>query len=94
MIAHGVTMNSTDHIKNFSLPLTEILNSELEFGNEIVETSDGWPSPNSITIFLRKPFFKEYSVPNLEFRDVNDPHWWKSEYFDERTNHILACKYD
>jgi hypothetical protein len=87
-------MISKEHIENFSRPLTEILKKEIQSGNEIVETSSGWPSPNSIIIFLRKPFLEQYLKEDIEFREVNDPHWWKSEYFDKKTNHILACKYE
>jgi len=87
-------MTSKEHIENFSKPLTGILENELHLGNEIVETSGGWPSPNSIVIFLKKPFLRDYALEDLEFREVNDPHWWKSEYVDKKSNHILACKYE
>jgi len=86
-------MKCEEHIKKFSKPLTEILNSELLLGNKIAETSDGWPTPKTIIVFLNKPFKKKYLSSKIEFREINDPHYWKSEYFDKKTNHILACKY-
>lgn len=87
-------MINQEHIRNFSEVLKEILESELEAGNEIVETSQGWPEKQTIMIFLGRPFLKEYQKPNIEFREINDPHWWKSEYLDRASKHVLACKFD
>ena len=81
------------HIGNFSSTLTKILNREIELGNEIVETSKGWPDQNTIIIFLKKPFIDEYKIKNTEYRNIDDPHYWKAEYFDSSTNHVLACKF-
>lgn len=82
-----------EHIDNFSSTLTQILNREIELGNEIVETSKGWPDLNTIIIFLKKPFIDEYKIKNTEYRNIDDPHYWKAEYFDSLTNHVLACKF-
>lgn len=87
-------MINKEHIQNFSKVLNEILESELKAGNEIVETSEGWPEKKTIMVFLGRPFLKEYHKLNVEFREINDPHWWKSEYFDKSSKHILACKFD
>lgn len=86
-------MTTQKHIDNFSLTLTKILNKEIELGNTIVETSKGWPDENTIIIFLDKPFNDEYEFENIEYRNIDDPHYWKAEYFDKLTNHILACKF-
>jgi hypothetical protein len=83
-----------EHIVNLSDSLKEILDSELKAGNKIVETSKGWPEKETVIVFLGHPFFNEYKRPNVEFREINDPHWWKSEYFDKSSKHVLACKYD
>ena len=86
-------MKTQEHIDNFSLTLTKILNHEIELGNEIVETSKGWPSKKTIIIILKKPFIGEYQLENTVFRNIDDPHYWKAEYVDNSTNHVLACKF-
>ena len=86
-------MTTQEHIDNFSLALTKILNQEIEFGNEIIETSKGWPDENTIIIFLKKTFIGKYEFENAEYRSILDPHYWKAEYFDRTENHILACKF-
>ena len=86
-------MITQEHIDNFSLTLKEILNREIDLGNEIIETSKGWPDGNAIIIFLKNPFVNEYEIINVEYRNIDDPHYWKAEYFDSSTKHILACKF-
>jgi hypothetical protein len=85
---------SEEHIEKFSALLTEVMKSEVALGNKVVETSAGWPEPRTIMIFLQKPFLKKYDTGYLEFREVNDPHYWHSEYYDKSTGHILACKFE
>lgn len=86
-------MTTQEHIDNFSWTLTKILNQEIELGNEIVETSKGWPDENTIIILLKKPFTTEYQLDNIEYRNIEDPHYWKAEYFDNSKNHVLACRF-
>jgi hypothetical protein len=86
-------MITQEHINDFSLPLKTILNLEIELGNEIIETSKGWPDKKTIIIFLKKPFVSDYKIGKLEYRNIDDPHYWKAEYFDNSTKHILACKF-
>jgi hypothetical protein len=81
------------NLEDFSSELTKILIQEIENGNEIVETSKGWPNQNAIIVILKKPFIKEYKIKNVEFRNINDIHYWKDEYYDSSTNHLLACKF-
>jgi hypothetical protein len=69
------------------------LESELLLGNEVVETAEGWPHDDTIIIFLKKPFGRNYKDEKLNFREVNDPHYWKSEYLDKATHHIIVCKF-
>ncbi|MGF7040208.1 hypothetical protein M2273_003468 [Mucilaginibacter lappiensis] len=87
-------MITQEHIDNFSSELTKILNSELRLGNEIVETSKGWPNEETIMVFLKSPFIGCYKLNDIDYRDINDIHYWKAEYFDKSTNHGLACKFD
>lgn len=86
-------MIDQNHIENLSSMLRKILLKELELGNEIVETSQGWPDKNTIIIFLKKPFIDEYSLDNTVYKNIDDPHYWKEEYFDQITKHIIACKF-
>ena len=82
-----------EHIDNYSTTLTKILNQEFELGNEIAETSKGWPDEKTIIIFLKKPFMSNYTFEDVEYRNVDDPHLWKAEYVDHLTKHVLACKF-
>jgi hypothetical protein len=86
-------MTTQEHIDNFSLTLTKILKQELKLGNKIVETSKGWPDNDTIIIFLGEPFKTTYDIDNIEYRNIDDPHYWKAEYFDTSTKHVLACKF-
>jgi hypothetical protein len=86
-------MKTQEHIDHFSTTLTKILEREIRLGNQIVETSKGWPKEETIIIFLRKPFIDNYKNDNIEYRNMDDPHYWKAAYFDKITNHILACKF-
>ncbi|WP_051224159.1 hypothetical protein [Flavobacterium tegetincola] len=86
-------MIKKDHVNNFSATLKRILDKEITLGNKIVETSEGWPHANSIMVFLEKPFFQKYQLEKIEYRHINDPHYWKEEYFDGELNHTLACKF-
>lgn len=81
------------HIENFSPALLKILKQELLIGNEVVETASGWPFEKTIIVFLKHPFSNSYMAKDVEFREINDIHYWKSEYVDHKTNHILACKF-
>lgn len=76
-----------------SQPIEEILNAEIAYGNKIVESSQGWPDKESTLILLEKPFHKTYSTDKLEYRDINDPHYWKEEYIDKSNAQTIACKF-
>lgn len=87
-------------VKRFTGVLKDILELELKAGNKIVETYDArdgtFPVPNSIMIFLEKPFKTPIQKDSnkIEYRDVNDPHYWKAEYFDKENLQFLFCKFD
>jgi len=77
--------------------LKEILERELSAGNEICETYEGdWPQEGSVMVFLSKPFKTpiQHDLPHIEYALVNDPHYWKAQYFDTTTNVYLCCKFD
>jgi len=86
-------MIDNNHILILSQSLKEILTAEIIYGNKVIETSECWPKANSIIIFLEKPFHKIYSLYNIEFKEINDPHYWKSEYYDNLSEQILACRF-
>lgn len=70
-----------------------ILEQELALGNTIIETNEGWPKEKSTFILLKNPFHKKYSLLNLKFRELNDPHYWKEEYQDEDNLQTIACRF-
>ncbi len=87
-------------VQRFKGDLNTILLSEIAAGNWIVETyeskePDHFPLPNAIMIFLEKPFLTPVrkDLPNIHFRTMNDPHYWKDEYFDEENIQFLCCKF-
>jgi hypothetical protein len=86
-------MKTQAHIDKFSSALKIILIQEIELGNEITETLKGWPDEQTIIIFLKKTFARKYTLENVEYRNINDPHYWKAEYFDRATKHVLACRF-
>lgn len=86
-------MTNPSHLKQFCEILARILREEVEKGNRIVETASGWPRPETIIVFLAKPFIGDYRHLPLTYTDVNDSHYWKADYSDEQSGHILACKF-
>jgi len=71
----------------FTGKLREILDFELSINNKICETyKENWPYKGSIVIILEKPFsppiFK--NISGVEFKNINDPHYWKAEYYDKK----------
>lgn len=91
-------MVNKEHIMLLSNELKKILQSELDAGNQIVETSIGGFSKtelNHLFIFLEKPFQTpiKKNISGLEYVEVNDTHYWKAEYNDKRNHQTLACKF-
>lgn len=72
--------------------LRAILEAELAAGNEVAETSTGWPDPDSVFVRLRNAF-RSRATPlpeGVEYQELNDPHWWKAEYRASKPRHVLA----
>lgn len=83
-----------EHLDSFSDKLNRILLTELKRGNEVRETSKGWPQKTTIMVFMKRPFTQRYHLyEGVKYRELNDPHYWKAEYFDKSTNHVLACPF-
>lgn len=87
-------MTTQKHIDELSETLKVILNAELKLGNEVVETSKGWPDDNTVIVFLKKPFLNTYESDAIEYIDVDDIHYWKSQYTDKLTGHVLASNFE
>lgn len=69
--------------------LEQLLQGELDAGNTVREVSIGWPKDSSVFMKFNRPVTA--TIPDwLEFREVNDPHWWKAEIYDPRTGHLFA----
>lgn len=83
-----------DHIEMFSERLKNILNNEIKLGNEIVWTEKDWARKNEITILLKYQFSQRYHLfPGIEYEEINNPHYWKAQYFDSSNSHMLACNF-
>ena len=95
IISNNRYLNEIDwkRINSLHKDLREILNLEFKFGNRVFETSEGWPSKDSVLVILYKPFLKKHKTGSAIYHKVNDPHYWKAEYRVSGVNHILACKF-
>ena len=85
-------------INKLSIELKEILEEELKAGNEIVETSEGgftYASREQIFIFLKYPFKTKIrnNLKGITYIEINDRHYWKAEYTDEKNHQTLACNF-
>ncbi len=69
-----------------------LLESELAAGNKIAYVDRALSDPNAELVMLAKPFL---TVPSPDARikrvEVNDPHWWGTEYTCLLHHHQLAC---
>ena len=74
--------------------LKAIVAEEVAAGNRVSETSQGWPYPETVFVGMAKPFTKKYDVSGLAYTELNDRHYWKAEYLDEATKHLLVCRFD
>jgi hypothetical protein len=87
-------------VNGFIGVLKTILELELKAGNKIVETYESkdskFPMPNATMIFLGQSFITpiQENLPNIEFRNINDPHYWKAEYFDKENIQFLCCGFE
>ena len=83
-----------DAVERVTGPLRDVIKAEIAFGNRIVEVWENWP-PESLAIMLGDPFKqKPKSLPSsIVYRDLNDTHYWKSEYYDSENKLLLACQF-
>lgn len=91
-------INYEDIINILSEDIKLILEEELSLGNEISSITRGCFSNTSddhIFIFLKYPFrakIKE-NKKEIKYREINDIHYWKSEYTDEVSKQTIACNF-
>jgi len=71
--------------------LNTILQLELENGNEIAENSDWLPKCKKL-IILKNRFHAKYELADIQYREINDSHYWFSEYATVNSQECLACK--
>ena len=90
-----IVLIQQQHLDQFCPELRQLLDLELARGNRIFETGSGWPRETTILVSLQNHFGPMPSElpPGVEFHEVNDPHWWKSEYFHAPTGHLLICRF-
>ncbi len=80
-------------VELLAAPLRKILEAELALGNTIEEISD-WPPKCHLLVILKRPFNRPYELEeHVEFLELNDPHYWKSEYNYRGGVQTLACGY-
>jgi hypothetical protein len=77
-----------------SQALNDILHQELEAGNSIQSQGPGFGKVVLMAL-MSKPFHKRYSIEGsgLVYNEVNDPHYWKDEYEDPKTQEVIAGPY-
>lgn len=82
-------------MKTLNFPISQsietILKAEIAQGNRIVESSKGWPEKESTLLILERPFHRKYRINNLEYREINDRHYWKEEYYDNTNKQTIGC---
>jgi hypothetical protein len=81
-------------IEDLCPELRALVASELAAGNTIVEWGPSLYGHGGVLVLLAKPF--RHAPPSLPdgvvFREINDPHWWKAEYFHIATNDCVAAR--
>lgn len=83
----------TTRMPTMAAPLQAILEAELEAGNEVEEVSS-WLPKCSLLVILRRPFREAHPQSfDVQFVEVNDPHYWKAEYRYRGGSQVLACRF-
>lgn len=70
--------------------LKAILDAELAAGNEVLATLEAWGS----IVMLAQHFRVKHEIGGrVTFIEVNDPHYWKSQYSVKELDQHLACRF-
>lgn len=81
--------------ERLSPDMRRVLEAELAAGNAVEEYRSGLYGPDAVLVLLAKAFRTPPPAlpPGAEYREVNDPHWWKAEYYWSATKHCIACRF-
>ncbi len=83
----------TQPIHGLAAPLQSILDAELARGNTVIEVVN-WSPKCELLVILRRPFHHSYlPLPDVEFVEINDRHYWKSEYNYQGGRQVIACSF-
>jgi hypothetical protein len=84
----NLTPDDERRIAGLCPDIAALLNAELRSGNFVVETWEGF----GVYVLLGKRFQLPHSVEGgtVEYRDVDDPHYWKAEYCSQATGQCLG----
>ena len=77
------------HLTMLCPELRAVVDAELAAGNQIAESSTGWPQDASVFIRLSRAVTTAVPV-GVDRRDVNDPHYWQAELYHHRSGDLLA----
>ena len=82
-------------IEDLCPELRALVAAELAAGNAVIECRPGLYGPEALLVLLDGPFRCAPATPpsGVEFREINDPHWWKAEYFHVATKDAVAARY-
>jgi hypothetical protein len=74
-------------------PLKAILDSELDARNRVVEVTS-WPPKCELLVILENEFQRSHCMgQEVEYAQINDPHYWLAEYRYQGGVQTLACKF-
>ena len=76
-----------------------VFDNELKLGNRIREINKGGftnITDDHIFILLDFPFKNKtrYDLENVIYKDINDRHYWKAEYYDTVYNQTIVCPFE
>ncbi|MFC6226063.1 hypothetical protein ACFP2F_22660 [Hymenobacter artigasi] len=81
-------------VERLAPALLHILQAELAVGNEIQEVST-WPPKCELFVLLKRKFCASYlPLYNVEFRFIDDYHYWFAEYDYKNGLQRLACGFN
>ncbi len=74
---------------------SEILNlflqNELSQGNSIAEETT-WPPNCEKLVILERMFSQKYDQSTVQYKVINDAHYWYAEYMTRDGRECLACR--
>ena len=98
---HGLKLKESKAIsliEELNKELLHILLKELKYGNQIKEISkaDWSKAKNLLMVSLRYQFVTRHRhlSDKITYREVNDPHYWKEEYFCTDPKQTITCGFE